>query len=56
MFSKKNHKDAPIYKKYWKEILWLLALKAVLLTGLWYEFFRHPLVLDDKAAGEHILR
>jgi hypothetical protein len=56
MFGKKTQKKSQMYKQYWKEILWLLALKAVLLTGLWYEFFRTPLVLDDKTAGEHILR
>lgn len=56
MFGKKTQKEIPLFKQYWKEILWLLALKAVLLTGLWYFAFRNPPVLDDRTAGEHILR
>ena len=41
-------------KQYWKEILLLLAVKAVLFTGIWYKCFRNPIVLTDKAAAEHI--
>ncbi|MBX9598012.1 MAG: hypothetical protein K2X04_05495 [Burkholderiales bacterium] len=43
-------------KGYWKEILCLLIIKAVLFTGIWYKFFKDLLVLDDKAAAEHIFR
>lgn len=53
---KTNRNSLGKAKQYWKEILLLLVIKAVLLTGLWYECFRTPLVLDDKTAGEHILR
>lgn len=53
---KTNRNSLGKAKQYWKEILLLLVVKAVLLTGLWYECFRTPLVLDDKTAGEHILR
>jgi hypothetical protein len=42
-------------KQYWKEIALLLLIKAILLTGIWYVCFSHPLVLDDQTAGSHIL-
>ena len=42
-------------KQYWKEITILLVIKAVLLTVIWYFCFSHPLVLDDIAAGTHIV-
>ena len=42
-------------KRYWREIIWLLAIKAVLFTGIWYKCFRKPIILTDKTAAEHIL-
>lgn len=48
-----NKKEIKL-KKYWMEILGLLIIKAVLLTGIWYVSFSDPIVLDDKTAGEHI--
>lgn len=45
----------PMFKQYWKEIVCLLVIKAILFTGLWYTSFRNPPKLDDQAAGEHIL-
>ncbi len=49
-------KGLAMMKQYWKEICGLLILKAILLTGLWFVSFRDPPQLDDKTAGEHILR
>ena len=56
MARKKSQEDRPMIQNYWKEILCLLIIKAVLLTGLWYKCFRNPIVMDDKAAAEHIFR
>jgi len=41
---------------YWKEILILLIVKVVLLSGIYYKFFSDPIKLDDKAAAEYIFR
>lgn len=47
--------ETRMFVTYWKEIICLLVIKAILFTGIWYKYFRSPLTLDDKAAGEHIL-
>lgn len=44
-----------MFKQYWKEIICLLVVKAILLTGLWYVSFSHPPKLDDQTTGQHIL-
>ncbi|MEN9946258.1 MAG: hypothetical protein RLZZ293_644 [Pseudomonadota bacterium] len=54
MANQISQNNKPIKKNYWKEILCLLIVKAVLLTGLWYVCFKDPIVMDDKTAGEHI--
>lgn len=41
-------------KQYWKEIIIVLMIKAVLLTGLWYVAFSNPPQLDDQTVGEHV--
>lgn len=41
-------------KQYWKHILWILAIKAALLTAMWYVFFRDEPKLNDKSAASHI--
>lgn len=50
-----EHWRTPMFKQYWKEIICLLVVKAILLTGLWYVSFSKPPKLDDQAAGQHIL-
>lgn len=42
--------------KYWKEIVTLLVIKSILLTGLWFFSFRKPIILNNKTAFEHIVK
>lgn len=41
--------------QYRKEIIIVLIIKTVLLTGIWYFSFKDPPKLDRKAIGEKIL-
>lgn len=41
-------------KRYWKEILWLLMIKAILLSGIWYVCFSNPPKLDDSTTANHL--
>jgi hypothetical protein len=41
-------------KLYWKHILWILLIKSILLTAMWYVFFREEPKLNDKTTADHI--
>lgn len=49
-----EHEKQTMDKRYWKHILWILVIKGILLTGMWYMFFRDEPHLDNKSAGNHI--
>jgi hypothetical protein len=44
-----------LIKQFWKEILLILLIKSILLTGIWYKCFRHPMQVNDKSAMEHLI-
>lgn len=41
-------------KQYFKHIIRILVIKAILLTVMWYAFFRDQPDLNNKNAGDHI--
>ena len=44
-------------KKYWKELFIIILIKSVLLTGLWYAFFRDKeITVNKQVLEEHLLR
>ena len=44
-------------QKYWKELFIIILIKSVLLTGIWYTFFKDKEIIVDKQVLEnHLLR
>ncbi len=42
-------------KKYWKELFIILIIKSVLLTGLWYTFFKDKeITVNKQVLEEHL--
>jgi hypothetical protein len=37
-----------------RDIGFVLIIKVVLLTGLWWAFFRHPVAADFRAEPRHV--
>lgn len=41
-------------KKFWKHLFLVVLIKSILLTGMWYVFFKDAPALNNKTAGTHI--
>ena len=50
----KTRKIEIMDKQYWKHIICILVVKGILLTAMWYVFFRDEPKLNDKSAANHI--
>lgn len=42
-------------QQYWKEIICILIVKAIIFSGIWYACFKSPVVMSDESAAMHIL-
>ena len=40
--------------QYWLHILLTILIKIILLTIIWYLFFRHDIILDDASTSQHV--
>ena len=41
-------------KQFWKHLLIVVLIKSILLSGMWYIFFKDAPKLNNQKAGTHI--
>lgn len=39
---------------YWRHIIWVLLIKVILLSGIWFAFFSNEPKLTDNVVGNHV--
>jgi hypothetical protein len=54
MASKNPPKAIPNSRQYWKHLGWVLVVKCVLFSAMWYAFFREAPMLNDKTTADHV--